>query len=437
LQVHQQGLHEDLRFAIMAPINTSQAPELNHPEVQRRVNALRATDNVTNWLFLAREYLFFGTVLALTIGFYQYRSIWGLAWAWNVPVSLLAIFLVGVGQHRLVQLGHEGSHYALFRNRRLNELASDWFCMFPIWSVTNNYRIQHLAHHQYVNDPQRDPDLHFMEESGHHFPFPMSRRRFFWSCVVKTLVWVPGLIRYMRIRSRHINLGTGVGPYAPRGPRSRLLIPVGIAYILTLMGVLTALTLLGDPWLLAGVPAALLALILAFYGLVPARHYPQSLIKPDVSRRCTTLLRMIYITLVFTGLAWLTYATGQPWPLYYLVLWVVPLATTFAFLMILREGIQHGALGQERFLHTRLFDGNPLIRFAVFPLGMDYHLPHHLFPMVPHYRLKQLHTLLAETQPYREVAPGFRDCFLPRQPAADPANHSARDESPVCPAKPC
>jgi fatty acid desaturase len=32
---------------------------------------------------------------------------------------------------------------------------------------------------------------------------------------------------------------------------------------------------------------------------------------------------------------------------------------------------------------------------------MDYHLPHHLFPMVPHYRLRQLHALLLETEAYQ------------------------------------
>jgi fatty acid desaturase len=391
--------------------------ELNTPEVVHRVNALRKTDNVANWFFLAREYLFLGAALALALGFYHYRESWGLAWAWNIPATCVAIILVGIGQHRLVQLGHEGSHYALFHNRVLNELASDWFCMFPIWSVTNNYRIQHLAHHQYVNDPERDPDLNFMEESGHHFPFPMSRRRFFWSCVVKTALWVPGLIRYMRIRSRHMNLGTGTGPYAPRGQRSKLLIPVGVAYVLTLLGTLTGLVMLGDPWLLGLVPAGLWVAVLAFYGLVPERHYPQTLIKLDVSRRWVTMLRMTHITLVFTALAWLTSWTGQPWGLYYAVLWVVPLLTTFAFFMILREGIQHGALGRQRFLHTRLFDGNPLIRFAVFPLGMDYHLPHHLFPMVPHYRLKQLHALLVETQPYQHTAAVFRGYFFPRASA--------------------
>ena len=139
-----------------------------------------------------------------------------------------------------------------------------------------------------------------------------------------------------------MNLGTGVGPYAPRGQRSRLLIPVGVAYVLTLLGTLTALVMLGDPWLLGLIPPGLWLMILAYYGLVPARHYPQSLIKLDVSRHCVTMLRITHITLVFTALAWLTYWTDEPWGLYYAVLWVVPLLTTFAFFMILREGIQHG-----------------------------------------------------------------------------------------------
>ena len=36
----------------------------------------------------------------------------------------------------------------------------------------------------------------------------------------------------------------------------------------------------------------------------------------------------------------------------------------------------------------------PCINFAVFPMGQDYHLPHHLYATVPHYRLRQLHEFL-------------------------------------------
>ena len=39
-------------------------------------------------------------------------------------------------------------------------------------------------------------------------------------------------------------------------------------------------------------------------------------------------------------------------------------------------------------------------RWCVFPLGQAYHLPHHLFPDVPHYRLRQLHEQLMEDSDY-------------------------------------
>src|SRR5580692_10746277 len=150
--------------------------ELNSPEVQRRVNALRTIDNVTNWFYLVREWLLLGSILALTISFYINYEAWGLAWAWNVPVTLLAIILIGACQHRLTNMTHEASHYMLFRNRLLNDLVSDWLCMFPMLSSTHHYRLQHLAHHQYVNDPDRDPDVSQLQTSGHWLKFPIPRR---------------------------------------------------------------------------------------------------------------------------------------------------------------------------------------------------------------------------------------------------------------------
>src|SRR5262245_55465225 len=112
----------------------SEAPSgkrLNDADLIRRVNALRATDNWTNWLYIAREYLFLGGVVGLTLLFYHWRIAEGLPWLWDVPVTVLAVVLVGAGQHRLSTLAHEASHYMLFRNRLLNEVVSDYLCMFP------------------------------------------------------------------------------------------------------------------------------------------------------------------------------------------------------------------------------------------------------------------------------------------------------------------
>jgi fatty acid desaturase len=394
--------------------------DLKNPDLLRQVNILRRPNNVTNWFYLAREYLYLVFIISLTIIFYHSRAPWGLSAAWNVPVTLVAIVLIGAGQHRLTTLGHEASHYMLFRHRLLNELVSDLFCMFPVWSTTHHYRIQHLAHHQYPNDPERDPDVTQMQASGHRFQFPMGPRQFVWQCVIKQALWLPSLVRYVRMRARYAATGGGTGPYEAKGPRSKLLILVGLLYLLMLAGTLTALVHADHVGLLTWLPPAMLVSVCTFYALVPEPFYRHTNLKPDVSPRCQTLLRMTYLSGLFTGLAWLSVWTGEPWGLYYAVLWLVPLATAFAFFMLMRQVVQHGNAGRDRFGNTRIFDVSRLIRFAVFPLGMDYHLPHHLFPMVPHYRLRALHALLMQTAEYRRQACLVEGYFWHRDPPAHP-----------------
>jgi fatty acid desaturase len=389
---------------------------LNDPVVASRVKELRNPNNITNWFHLLHVYLFLGSVAGLTIAFYSFREGWGLSWAWNVPVTIIAIILMGAGQHRLTTLGHEASHYMLFRNRLLNELASDFLCMFPVWSTTHNYRLQHLAHHQFPNDPDLDPDAIQMRASGHRFSFPMSPRRFVWECVVKQVLWLPGLFQYMRIRARYAAGGYGAGPYTVQGPRSQLLNLVGVAYIAVLLGSIVLPAWMAHFWSLALLPSSLAAAALLFYAVVPERFYSKYKLKPDVSPRLTTLLRISYLTAVLTSLGWLMYLTGSPWVVYYILLWVIPLFTSFAFFMILRQVVQHGNAGTARLTNTRVFLVSRLIRFAVFPLGMDYHLPHHLYPMVPHFRLKELHEFLLGLEEYQEHAVLVGGYFFPDSP---------------------
>ena len=95
----------------------------------------------------------------------------------------------------------------------------------------------------------------------------------------------------------------------------------------------------------------------------------------------------------------------MPWLWYYFLFWMVPAGTSFAFFMILRQVVQHGNGGRGWLTNTRIFLVNRPSTCAVFPLGQDYHLPHHLFASVPHYRLKQLHELLLqESDEYRDSA---------------------------------
>ncbi len=86
----------------------AQAPStvtsLSDPRIKEKLQELRHTDNVTNLFYLARTYLYLTAIIGGTLAFYAINE-----WAWwlNVPVTLLAILLIGAGQHQLTGLAHE------------------------------------------------------------------------------------------------------------------------------------------------------------------------------------------------------------------------------------------------------------------------------------------------------------------------------------------
>src|SRR4026209_454280 len=103
-------------------MSTAEAPakSLSDPALKAALQELRRTDNVTNWWYVLRTYLYLALVLGGAVWFFENREALELPWALNVPVALLAIILVGAGQHQLSGLAHEGSHYILFRHRHPN-----------------------------------------------------------------------------------------------------------------------------------------------------------------------------------------------------------------------------------------------------------------------------------------------------------------------------
>jgi fatty acid desaturase len=139
------------------------------------------------------------------------------------------------------------------------------------------------------------------------------------------------------------------------------------------------------------------------------------------SQRTATILRVTFITLVFNVIAWLA-LLADPWaPLYYFLLWLVPIFTSFSFFMILRQLVQHGNADRGWLTNTRIFFVSQFIRFSVFPMGQDFHLPHHLFASVPHYRLRRLHEALLEYPEYRQQAVEVHGYFAsPERPQEHP-----------------
>ena len=45
---------------------------------------------------------------------------------------------------------HDGAHGLIFKDRKLNDFASQWFCAYPVMTDTIPYRKYHSLHHKYT-----------------------------------------------------------------------------------------------------------------------------------------------------------------------------------------------------------------------------------------------------------------------------------------------
>lgn len=368
------------------------------------IQSLKQRDNFSNFFYIAKVWLIGIATIAATIWSFHFVADQGLSWWWNIPATVVAVLIMGACQHQLGGIIHEGTHYILFENRKMNELVSDWLGAFPIYTSTYAFRLHHLAHHQFVNDPKRDPNFSQAEDSGHWLDFPIAHIDFLWA-IIRQLNPVR-LVSYIAARARYSALGVDTNPYAdPKSPGSPWVIRWGVLYTvgvpLVQISLLTpALLGYADPGVMTAWALGFLVLataaIVAYYALSPEEAFAKSRLDPVISHRATGISRIAFMALMYGALTLTFYATGAPAWAYFGLFWLLPLFTTFPLFMILREWVQHGNADRGRYTNSRIFLVNPLVRYAVFPFGMDYHLPHHIMAAVPHYKLKGLHELLLE-----------------------------------------
>ena len=345
---------------------TASSGDLTWDETHHLLVPLLRADNHTNILFLLGEYAGLAASLAACVWIYSSWSAGQLATAVFLPLAVLGAVVIAAFQHRLSGLGHEGSHYALFKNRLANELVSDLLCMFPLMAMTQRFRVTHFGHHQFLGDPQRDPDdarLHF---DGDRYPFPMSKATFWYRYVAMSL-WPPALWRYLSGQAKNANVTAGFTE-----PRCVYRFRVGRC-------------MRGAFWL--------------------------------------PMLTFVHLT--------------GSWPIF-LLFWVAPLVTFYAFFMQLREIAHHSNAPEGEFTTSRNFHCNPVFNWCVFPYGQDYHLTHHVFGLIPHFNLARAHEILLRYRPYREQAISCYGYFFPRLGTCGPTVldvMSRRDREPSRPAE--
>ncbi|MDO8434157.1 MAG: fatty acid desaturase [Candidatus Binatus sp.] len=125
---------------------------------------------------------------------------------WNPFLYLITVAFIGARQHALLILMHDGVHYRLFRNRRLNDWIAEIVLAWPNLISARAYRKNHFAHHSYLNTPQ-DPDW-ARRQGDASWVFPMHWGRLA-MLIIRDASGV-GAIFFLRLARTLLSKDTGV-----------------------------------------------------------------------------------------------------------------------------------------------------------------------------------------------------------------------------------
>lgn len=121
---------------------------------------------------------------------------------------------------------------------------------------------------------------------------------------------------------------------------------------------------------------------------------PEGYLSPTDRRRFTLFWGMTAIATIVSG--W--------WP-YFLLLWALPMLTLNLAFTRLRIIAEHNLdVSDQEITRTRHVDGTWFERHAIGPMNINFHIAHHLFPMVPFYNLPQMHQVLLTDEEFRRDA---------------------------------
>lgn len=255
------------------------------------------------------------------------------AWG-NWWIVALCVFVIAAQQHALFVLAHDAAHYRLFSSRRLNDWVGRLCGVLGGVSMCT-YRVTHRLHHNHLYGRQ-DPDIAL--NGG----YPRGKAYLLRKLAIDLTGWTAPKTYAYFFGAPSINDDTNVAqrPLNDTSPALRQ-------------------AARGDRWLVAAFHVGAPIVCFAIGGL------------PALAR--------------------------------WFVLWMLPLLTLLQPILRLRAVAEHGApAGYDsplRAARTNLPGDGPigwLVRGVLFPHHVNYHVEHHLYPAVPHYRLPALHRLLRE-----------------------------------------
>lgn len=126
--------------------------------------AIREFSTLRPWVGISRillEYIGIALAIAICLTF----------WSW--PLYIFTVIWIGARILALAVMLHEGLHYLLHPNPRINDQISRWLLALPLFLIVGNVRKSHFTHHKYTLT-DKDPHLH-RYESDAQWQFPKSK----------------------------------------------------------------------------------------------------------------------------------------------------------------------------------------------------------------------------------------------------------------------
>ena len=251
------------------------------------------------------------------------------------------IVLVGILQNAVVELAHEAAHRLIHPTKYVNDAFAVLFLAWPLGIPFFLWRRTHLMHHASFGDEDNDPDLpEYRNTPG------SSKEIVTW--IIRSLFGIEGILRCVEIlkSSRTLQKKTEKDGSKTFGKLFESA-AVPILHVCLLGSVAFQIGLIG-----------LFLLVLFWY-------YPLFSVCQPIQR----------------------------WRLWVEHGWVPQFETSFSLKQVMYV--------LDR---TRSTVGDSLMRKAIGPFGINYHIEHHLYARVPQYNLPELHALLMKNSAYKNFA---------------------------------
>ena len=213
-----------------------------------------------------------------------------------------------------------------------------------------------------------------------------------------------------------------------------------------------------DPEIAVMRPPDLLRVVLNFFGILDAWHAMGDMVRnaagiispaektfiPEQEQPRAIRVARIWLAIYIATIALALYLHS------WLPLMLVGLPRLYgAWHHVMTGLLQHGGLAEnvvDHRLNSRTVYMNPISRFIYW--NMNYHVEHHMFPMVPYHALPKLHEMIKHDLPaptpsilagYREMIPAFlrqlrnEDYFIKRElpPTARPYREELHTDTPT------